>query len=49
MLNNELLIEISKQILSSIQTIEKRMKTIKASEDFLKNDRNLERLDSICM
>ena len=49
MLNNELLIEISKQILSSIQTIEKRMKTIKASEDFLKNDRNLERLDSISM
>ncbi|MDR3668149.1 MAG: DUF86 domain-containing protein [Ignavibacteriaceae bacterium] len=25
------------------------MKTINASEDFLKNDRNLERLDSICM
>ena len=49
MLNNELLIEISKQILSSIQTIERRMRTIKASDDFLKNDRNLERLDSICM
>jgi uncharacterized protein with HEPN domain len=49
MLNNELLIEISKQILSSIQTIEKRMRTIKTSEDFLKNVRNLERLDSICM
>jgi uncharacterized protein with HEPN domain len=49
MLNNELLIEISKQILFSIKTIEKRMKTIKSSEDFLKNDRNLERLDSICM
>jgi uncharacterized protein with HEPN domain len=47
--DNELLIEISKQILSSIQTIERRMKTIKASDDFLKNDRNLERLDSICM
>ena len=49
MLNNELLIEISKQILSSIQTIERRMRAIKASDDFLKNDRNLERLDSICM
>ena len=49
MLNNELLIEISKQILSSIQTIERRMRTIKSSDDFLKNDRNLERLDSICM
>ena len=49
MLNNELLIEILKQILSSIHTIERRMRMIKASEDFLKNDRNLERLDSICM
>ena len=49
MLNNELQIEISRQILSSIHTIEKRIKPIKASEDFLKNERNLERLDSICM
>ena|ERR1035437_5977911 len=47
--DNELLIEILKQILSSIHTIERRMKTINASEDFLINDRNLERLDSICM
>jgi uncharacterized protein with HEPN domain len=49
MLNNGLLIEILKQILSSINTIERRMKTINTAEDFLKNERKLEKLDSICM
>jgi hypothetical protein len=42
MLNNGLLIEILKQILSSINTIERRMKTINTAEDFLKNERKLE-------
>jgi uncharacterized protein with HEPN domain len=49
MLNNGLLIEILRQILFSVNTIEMRMKTINTAEDFLKNERKLEKLDSICM
>ena len=49
MYNQELVKEVLNQILTSTERIQGRMKPIKASEDFLKNERNLERLDSICM
>jgi len=49
MYNKELVKEILNQILISTERILKRMKPIKTSEDFLKNERNLEKLDSICM
>ena len=47
--NNPLAVEILKQIKNSAETIRKRIKSITSPEDFLKNDRNLEKLDSICM
>ena len=41
--------EILRQILKSVQTIEKRTKLIHTPDDFLKNDRNHEKLDAVCM
>jgi len=49
MYNQELVHEIFKQILIATERIIRRMKTIKSADDFLKNERNLEKLDSICM
>ena len=49
MYDQELVKEVLNQILSSTERIMKRMRPIKVSDDFLKNERNLERLDSICM
>ena len=49
MYNQELVKEVLNQILTSTERILRRMKPIKNSEDFLKNERNLEKLDSICM
>ena len=49
MFNNELVIEVLNQILKSVETIQKRIKPIITSDDFLKNERRLQRLDSICM
>lgn len=49
MYDQELVKEVLYQILSSTERIMKRMRPIKISDDFLKNERNLERLDSICM
>ena len=45
----DLVFEILKQILYASELIEKRIKPIKVPEDFLKNDRNLEKLDALCM
>ena len=45
----ELVSEILKQILLASELILKRVKHIKTAEDFLKNDRNLEKLDALCM
>ncbi len=47
--DSELLFEIRKQLFSSIEVILKRSRTVKSSDDFLLNERSLERLDSICM
>ena len=49
MYNQELVKEVLNQILISTERILRRMRPIKTSEDFLKNERNLEKLDSICM
>ena len=45
----ELVKDILKNILWSIDQIEKRSKNIKSSDDFLNDDLGLEKLDSICM
>ena len=49
MYNQELVKEVLNQILISTERILRRMRPIKTQEDFLKNERNLEKLDSICM
>lgn len=49
MFNNELVIEVLNQILKSVDIIQKRIKPIITADDFLKNERRLQRLDSICM
>lgn len=49
MYDKQLVIEIFKNIAWSLEQISKRFKTIHSSEDFLKDDIGLEKLDSICM
>lgn len=49
MFNNELVVEVLNQIPQSVDIIQKRIKPIKTAADFLKNERRLQRLDSICM
>lgn len=49
MYDKELIIEIFKNIAWSLDQIVKRFQTIKSSDDFLKDDLGLEKLDSICM
>jgi len=49
MFNFELTKVILNQILSSVKIIKKRIRGINSADDFLKSDRNLEKLDSICM
>ena len=41
--------EILQQLLHATEIIHRRIKTIKTPNDFLKNDRNLEKLDALCM
>lgn len=45
----ELLLELLRKILWSIEQILKRIKPIRSAEDFLKDDAGIEKLDSICM
>jgi uncharacterized protein with HEPN domain len=49
MYDKELVVGILKNILWSLEQITKRFQSIQSSEDFLKNDMGLEKLDSICM
>ncbi len=49
MSEKELIVEVLNQILQSTLTIEKRFRVIKTPEDFLRDDRRLEKLDAICM
>lgn len=49
MSERNLIIEVLRQILNSTIIIRKRIKPVKSPADLLKNDRNLEKLDSLCM
>jgi uncharacterized protein with HEPN domain len=49
MYDRELLIEDLKNIAWALEQIVKRFSVIKSSDDFLKDDIGLEKLDSICM
>ncbi len=49
MSTENLIIEVLGQILNSTITIQKRIKPVKSPDDLLKNDRSLEKLDSLCM
>lgn len=49
MYDRELVASILKNIIWSLDQITKRFNTIQSSDDFLKDDLGLEKLDSICM
>ena len=49
MYDKELVISILKNILWSLEQIIKRSQSIQSSNDFLKDDLGIEKLDSICM
>lgn len=49
MYDRELLVEDLKNIVWALEQISKRFQAIQSSEDFLKDDIGLEKLDSICM
>src|SRR3972149_7351817 len=49
MFDKKLVVDILKNIVWSLDQITKRFRTIKSSEDFIKDDTGLEKLDSICM
>lgn len=49
MYDKELLVDIFKNISWSLDQVIRRFQDIKSSEDFIKNDKGLEKLDSICM
>jgi len=49
MFNDDLVKEVLNQIFTATETIQKRIKTIKCPDDFLKNGRSLEKLDALCM
>lgn len=49
MYDKELVIEILRNIVWSIDRITKRFQTIRSSDDFIKDDEGFDKLDSICM
>ena len=49
MYDKELVVSILKNILWSLEQIDKRFQSIQSSVDFLKDDSGIEKLDSICM
>lgn len=49
MFDRELLVEDIKNIIWALQQISTRFQVIQSSDDFLKDDAGLEKLDSICM
>jgi len=49
MYDRELLLEDFKNIIWALEQISKRFQAIQSSDDFLKDDSGLEKLDSICM
>ncbi len=49
MFEKELVVDILKNIVWSIEQITRRFQSIRASNDFIRDDPGLEKLDSICM
>lgn len=49
MYDKELVVDILKNIIWSIEQITRRFQSIRASDDFVRDDLGLEKLDSICM
>ncbi len=49
MYDKELVLDILKNIVWSLDQIYRRYQVIKSSDDFIKDDVGLEKLDSICM
>ncbi len=49
MYDKDLIVENLRNITWSLDQISKRFQTIESSDDFIKNDIGLEKLDSICM
>jgi uncharacterized protein with HEPN domain len=49
MYDKDLIVENFKNIAWSLEQISKRFQAIQSSDDFIKNDTGLEKLDSICM
>ena len=49
MYDKDLVIDIIKNIIWSLDQIQKRFKGITTSDDFIRDDSGLEKLDSICM
>lgn len=49
MYDKDLVVSVLKNILWSLEQITRRFQYIQSSEDFLKDDIGLEKLDSICM
>ncbi len=49
MYDKELVVDLLKNIVWSLEQISKRFQTIESSDDFIKDDIGLEKLDSICM
>lgn len=47
--DKELVIESFRNIIRSLEWITKRFQVIRSSDDFIKDDLGLEKLDSICM
>ena len=49
MYDKELVVDILKDVLSSMEHVLRRFQVIRSSEDFVKDDVGREKLDSICM
>ena len=49
MYDKDLIVENFKNIAWSLEQISKRFQAIQSSDDFIKDDTGLEKLDSICM
>jgi len=49
MYDKELVVDILKDVLSSMEHVLRRFQVIRSSEDFVKDDVGREKLDGICM
>lgn len=49
MFDKELVVDILKNIIWAIEQITRRVQSVKTSDDFIRDDHGLEKLDSVCM